>query len=89
MDDEVETFRVVGVAEDGEGRLGAFVVGVDLFDGCVEALFDACFEEVLLFGVIMAAAPCDQKNAQRLGGIGREERGSESGERGGSGKRDE
>jgi hypothetical protein len=41
-----------------------------LNDLCLEAFFDAFLEDVLLFGVVMAAATRDQQNAEGLGWFG-------------------
>ncbi len=68
MDDDVVTFGVIGIAEDGERRMGAFVVGVDLIDDDVGAAFEALFEDVFLFGVFVAATAGDEQGADGFGG---------------------
>lgn len=59
MDYEVVPLGVIGIAVDRDGRLGAFVVGVDLVHLGMEALLNSCFEKVLLVGVIVATTTRD------------------------------
>src|SRR4051812_40678782 len=55
MDDEVVAFGVIGVAENREGRGGAFVVGVNLIDDDVGAGFGGLLEKAFFFCVFVTA----------------------------------
>ena len=70
MDYEIKALGVVWVAIDSERWLSALVVGVNLSHLCVETLFDALFEDILLRGVIVTAASGDEENSERLGLLG-------------------
>ena len=69
VDDKVVAFGVIGIADNRERRFGGFVVGVDLIDGDVDAGFEACFEDVFLFAVFVAATAGDEKGFEG-GGVG-------------------
>ena len=67
VDDEVIACGVISIPEDGQRRMGAGVVGVNLIDDDVRTLLDALLEDLLLFGVIVAAAAGNQQDPKRLG----------------------
>ena len=64
MDYEIVPFCVIWVPVNCEWRLGGFVVRVYLVDGRLDAFFDAVFQDVLLSGVVMAAAACNEQNLE-------------------------
>jgi hypothetical protein len=66
---QIEAFRVVRIAIDGKRWLHALIIGVDLDDLGIESFFDALFEKVFLFGVIVAATACDQEDPDGFGGL--------------------
>jgi hypothetical protein len=79
VDDDVEAAGVLRIAVDGELRargvglaVGADLVigGVDDFDADVGALLEALFQDVLLRGVVVAAAAGDEEDFQRRGCVG-------------------
>jgi len=69
VDDEVEAFRVVRVTVDSKVRFGRLVIGMDLGDFGVKTFFESFFEDVLLLGVIMAAAAGDEQNSEGFGSV--------------------
>jgi hypothetical protein len=69
VDDQIKAFGVVRVSVDGERGLGAFVVGVDLDDLCVKTTLESFLEDVLLFGVVVAAAACYEEDPEGFGSL--------------------
>src|SRR6185437_6311636 len=65
VDHDIVALRVIGVAVDRERRFGRGVVVVDLINDHIGASFEAVLEDVLLSGVVVAAAACDQQDSQR------------------------
>ena len=63
--DDIKTFRVIRVAKDRQGRVGAGIIVMKEFDCDIRALLDALFEHIFLMRVIMAATTGDEQNAQR------------------------
>src|SRR5437763_898661 len=56
MNDQIVALSVIGIARDRQRRLSALVVGVNLLDDGVSAFLQSFFEDVLLPGIVMAAA---------------------------------
>src|SRR5438876_4687391 len=67
MNYEVIALSVIRMAEDWQRRLRRLVVGVDLIDQQIGPFFQAFFKDVLLPGIIMTAATCDQQHSERFG----------------------
>ena len=66
MDDEVVTFGVIGISEDGQRRLRAGVVRVNLVDDDIRAFLNALLKDILLLAVFVAATSCNEQDAKRF-----------------------
>src|SRR5678816_1130478 len=66
VDDEIVAFGVIRISQDRQRWVSAAVGRMNLIDDDVGALLNALLEYVLLFGVIVAAAPGDQQNTERF-----------------------
>ena len=66
VDHHVVALGVVGVAEDGQRRVGAFVWRVHVIDNDVDPRLEPLLEQVFLLGVIVAATTGDQQCTQRF-----------------------
>src|SRR5581483_2195317 len=67
MNHEVVAIGVIRMAQDGQRRMCAGIIGVDLIDDYICARFDALLEDVLLLRVVMAATAGNEQHTQRLG----------------------
>ena len=67
VDHQIITLGIIRVAKNCQGRLGAFIGGMDVVYLDIDAAFQTLLEDVLLFRVIMTAPTGDQQCAQGLG----------------------
>ena len=67
VNDDVVALGPVGIVVKRQGRRHGFVVRPHDIDLHIGAALDALAQDVLLFGVIMAAASSDEQGFQRLG----------------------
>ena len=80
VDDDVVALGVVGVAKDGQRRVGAFVGRMHVIDNDVDPRFESLLEQVFLRGVIVTATAGDQQCTQRFFVRGSEFPGCEAGQ---------
>ena len=71
MDHDVVALGVIGIAVDGDGRLGARILlrgvaGINDVDLDVGAFLEAVLEDVFLGRVVVAATAGDEKDLERL-----------------------
>ena len=67
VDHEVVALGVIGIAVNGDRRLGALVRRMRVIDLDIYAPLQPLLQDVLLVRVIMAATARDQQRPQRLG----------------------
>jgi len=63
VDYQVIGFGVIRITQDCQRRMSAGVIGVNLVDDDVCALFYPSFEDIFLTSIIMAATAGDEQNS--------------------------
>ena len=79
VDHHIVALGVIGMAVDGQGGMGIAISHIDDIHGHIRAGFEALLEDVLLLGVIVAAAAGDEQGLERRGGLRRGQRAERQG----------